>query len=279
MPTELLQVYAHRIRELRRADPNASEPALAPAFQQLVTALLPGLTVPAGLTVSAEYRHPGVGRPDIALVRPGAPPRAFIELKAPTKPADPGRWRDPHDKRQFERFKELSNWATSNFSDIHLLHRAEELEQAVIVPAAALRPDQDDARADALIARHDPQSFLRLLERLGVAAGNPPVARDAEHLATLLAHSARLVSGIVRDRLAELHAAGNPDNPLLQVRQQFRDVLYAHPEAAGYPARDFDALFAAALPRRSLSGCCWCARPLGTARVRTPGRRCPKSIR
>jgi hypothetical protein len=28
--------------------------------------------------------------------------------------------------------------------------------------------------------------------------------------------------------------------------QEFRDVLYAHPEAAGCPARDFDALFSAA---------------------------------
>jgi predicted helicase len=30
------------------------------------------------------------------------------------------------------------------------------------------------------------------------------------------------------------------------VRQEFRDVLYAHPEAAGYSATDFDALFSAA---------------------------------
>jgi predicted helicase len=33
---------------------------------------------------------------------------------------------------------------------------------------------------------------------------------------------------------------------LLQVRQEFRDVLYAHPEAAGYSATDFDVLFSAA---------------------------------
>jgi predicted helicase len=32
----------------------------------------------------------------------------------------------------------------------------------------------------------------------------------------------------------------------LQVRQEFRDVLYAHPEAAGYSATDFDVLFSAA---------------------------------
>ena len=61
-----------------------------------------------------------------------------------------------------------------------------------------------------------------------------------------MAHSARLVRGIVRDRLAELHEGGNPRHALLQVRQEFRDVLYSHPEAAGYTALDFDALFSAA---------------------------------
>jgi predicted helicase len=61
-----------------------------------------------------------------------------------------------------------------------------------------------------------------------------------------MAHSARLVRGIVRDRLAELHTEDNPRHALLQVRQEFRDVLYAHPEAGGYTARDFDDLFSAA---------------------------------
>ena len=61
-----------------------------------------------------------------------------------------------------------------------------------------------------------------------------------------MAHSARLVRGIVKDRLAEINAAANRDHPLLQVRQEFRDVLYAHPEAAGYSATDFDALFSSA---------------------------------
>ncbi|MBV9861650.1 MAG: N-6 DNA methylase [Alphaproteobacteria bacterium] len=243
--TEALQAYARRIRALRRASAAVSEPALAPAFQQLLEGVLSALTVPQGLVVVPEFSNPGVGRPDIALVRPGAPPRAFVELKAPAKPADPVRWRD-HDKRQFERFKELPNWATCNFAEFFLFERAEEHGRAEVVPKAALDLDVDDARADRAIGRHDPGPFLRLLERLGVAAGTAPSARDAPQLAVLLAHSARLVRGIVRDRLAELHAAGNPEHALLQVRQEFRDVLYAHPEAAGYSARDFNELFSAA---------------------------------
>jgi hypothetical protein len=69
----LLQTYAHRIRELRRANAEVPETALAPAFQQLIEGVIPLLTVPQGLVVVPEYRNPGVGRPDIALVRRGAP--------------------------------------------------------------------------------------------------------------------------------------------------------------------------------------------------------------
>ena len=178
-------------------------------------------------------------------MRQGAPPRAFVELKAPTKPADPTRWRD-HDKRQFEQFKELSCWGICNFSAFHLFRRDDELGNAIVVPERSLRADQTDARADRAIAEHDPEQFLRLVELLSAGAGQEPSARDAEHLASLMAYSARLVRGIVQDRLAELHEGGNERHALLQVRQEFRDVLYAHPEAAGYTATDFDALFSAA---------------------------------
>jgi hypothetical protein len=242
---DLLQVYAQRIRDLRRANAEVPETALAPAFQQLLEGLLPLLPLAPQLTIVPEYRNPGVGRPDIALIRPGAPPRAFVELKAPSKPADPTRWRD-QDKRQFERFQELPCWGTCNFSEFRLFQREDELGDAVVVPERVLRADQDDARANRAIAAHDPAPFLRLVEMLAAGAGQEPTARDAEHLAMLMAHSARLVRGIVRDRLAELHEAGDPPHALLEVRQTFRDVLYAHPEAAGYSAADFNTLFSAA---------------------------------
>ncbi|MGH7040141.1 MAG: N-6 DNA methylase, partial [Stellaceae bacterium] len=244
--TFLLQTYAHRIRELRRANPEVPETTLAPEFQRLLEGLILLLTVPQGLVVAPEYRSPGVGRPDIALIRRGVPPRAFVELKTPAKPADPAHWRDPHDKRQFERFKELPSWAVCNFAEFRLFERGDECGSAVVVPDHALHPDRDDSRVNKAIAGHDPAPFLRLVERLCAAAGNEPTARDASHLAMLMAHSARLVRGIIRDRLAELHAERNPRHALLQVRQEFRDVLYAHPEAAGYSATDFNDLFSAA---------------------------------
>jgi hypothetical protein len=243
--TAALQTYARRIRELRRANPDVPETALAPAFQQLLEGLIPFLPLSPRLVIMPEYRNPGVGRPDIALVRQGAPPRAFVELKAPSKPADPARWRD-HDRRQFERFKELSCWAACNFAEFRLFHRDEQIGAGAVVPEQSLRADRDDARADRAIAQHDSVPFLNLVEMLCAAAGQEPDARDAEHLAALMAHSARLVRGIVRDRLAELHDDGITNHALLQVRQEFRDVLYAHPEAAGYSAADFDTLFSAA---------------------------------
>lgn len=106
--TQILKHYAKTIRELLRADPNAAETALAPHFQQLVKSLLPELSGVPELTVAPEYNKSGVGRPDIALIRPGQPPRAFVELKAPAKDANPERWKGAHDKRQYERLKELN---------------------------------------------------------------------------------------------------------------------------------------------------------------------------
>jgi len=242
---DLLKTYASRIRELRRANADVPETGLAPAFQDLLQGLIPLLPIALRLTVVPEFRNPGVGRPDIALVRQGAPPRAFVELKAPNKTADPTRWR-AQDERQYLRFRELPCWATCNFIEFRLFFRGEEQGSAGVVPDECLRPDRKDSRADRAIDAHDASLFLRLVEQLCAAAGTEPVAIDPEQLATYMAHSARLVRGIVRDRLAELHDHRVGRAALLQVREEFRDVLYAHPEAGGYDPRDFDALFSAA---------------------------------
>jgi hypothetical protein len=236
--------YAKRVRDLRRANPAIIEPALAPSFQRLIEDSLPLLPLAPAFTVQPEFVNPGAGRPDIALVRPGEPARAFIELKAPTKSADPARWREAHDTRQHGRLQELQTWATSNFVDFHLFNRDVRAGQARILPEEALDPACSDAQAERLIDQHDTDAFMRLLGQLSAAP--PPVARNAEHLAELMAHSARLVRGIVQERLAELTADGPADHPLLQVRATFRDVLYAHPEAGGYASKDFDGLFSAA---------------------------------
>lgn len=244
--TNIIQNYAQRIRSLRRAHANVSEPALAPSLHELLGQIISETTVSHGLTIVPEYTNTGIGRPDIAFVRAGAPARAFLELKAPEKPGNPTLWRTAHDRRQFERLKELRCWASSNFVDIFLFHRDEEQGTARIVPEQALHPDQSDATANRLIRQHDATGLLNLLERLVAGAGTEPLARDASQLAAFLAHSARLVRGIVQDRLLELRTDGTTDDPLLDVHAEFQTVLYAHPEAGGYPTRDFDFLFSSA---------------------------------
>jgi hypothetical protein len=239
-----LVAYASRIRALRRGNPAIIEPALAPSFQRLLEELLPLFPLGNGLSVQPEYANPGAGRPDIALVRQNQPPRAFIELKALSKQANPERWRDPHDKRQYLRLKELMLWAASNFVDLHLFRRGESLGSATIVPERALDPLCGDAEAARLIGAHDPAAFSQLLAQLSAAPA--PAAGDAPQLAKLMAHSARLVRGILDERLGELRNQQAAHHALIDVRETFRDVLYAHPEAGGYSAADFDTLFSAA---------------------------------
>ena len=102
-----LIAYATRIRLLRLTHVDISEPALAPEFQRLLQDCIALIPTAPQLTVVPEFQNPGVGRPDIALKRPGEPARAFVELKHPSKPADPERWAGAHDKGQFARFQTL----------------------------------------------------------------------------------------------------------------------------------------------------------------------------
>ncbi len=254
--------YARRIRELRQAHPDISEPALAPTFQRLLEDLLPDLLIPIGLEVIPEYQHGGIGRPDIALKRPGEPARAFVELKSLDKPAAPGRWRLAHDRRQYERLKSLAIWGTANFEHFCLLERDDLVDTAVIAPKRALDPATPTARADALVAAHDERPFIELMTRLALAA--PPSARNAEELAANLAFAARLVKGIISDRLLELKEQGARDHPLQQVRATFRDVLFAHPEAGGY-RRFEDDLFAGAFAQTLAFGLLLVREARGTA--------------
>ena len=154
MVVESIIEYALRIRELRRAGPSNLEQALAPAFQRLLESLLPHISANE-LVVIPEFATPGVGRPDIALKRAGQPARAFVELKAPTKPGDPARYRDPHDKRQFVRFQSLPVWAISNFSSLRVFQRDDPIASIEIVPEAALDPETTDAKAERLIRNGD----------------------------------------------------------------------------------------------------------------------------
>lgn len=234
--------YAKSIRNTLRGGPTNIEQALAPSFKNLIDELLPTLAVGKGLTTVPEYAN-DVGRPDIALVRQGQLPRAFIELKAPEKHLDPTRWRDAHDKRQFGRFSELPVWALTNFSGIRFFRRADADLEVRLVPLLAIDPTVSDNKADAAIDAHDHGPFIEILTQL--AQAEPPSPSNAAQLAEFLAHAARLVRASVLEELAILDMAKLKDKPLQVVREEFRNVLYAHPESGGYRG-EFDSLFSAA---------------------------------
>lgn len=259
--TQILIEYAAAIRKQLLAKPTNVEQDLAPLFKALLEKLLPHLWE-SDLTVTSEYAKAGVGRPDIALTRPGQLPRAFVELKAPDKPDDPARFKDAHDKRQFERFQSLPVWALSNFSHLRLFERDELIWSGEIVPAKAIQAETPDAKAQKLIEAADDAPLLKALTRLALAS--PPSAKDAEELAANLAHAARLVRAIVEDALAELREAGVEAHPLIEVRDVFRNELYSRPEAGGFSAKSFEILFSAAFAQTLSFGLLLVREHLGT---------------
>jgi hypothetical protein len=258
----ILTEYAAAVRKQLLASPTNVEQDLASVFRELLQKLLPHVAE-TELTVTSEYAKAGVGRPDIALTRPGQPPRAFVELKAPGKPDDPAKFKDPHDKRQFERFQSLPVWALSNFSHLRLFERDELIWSGEIVPAKAIQADTPDAKAAKLVEAIDPAPFLKAITRLALA--NPPSAKDAEELAANLAHAARLVRSIVEDALAELRESGTEQHPLIEVRDIFRSELYSRPEAGGFSAKNFEILFSAAFAQTLAFGLLLVREHSGTA--------------
>lgn len=240
---KFLVEYAAAIRKQLLANPTNIEQDLAPIFKAFLENILPTL-LSDELTVSSEYAKAGIGRPDIALTRPGQLPRAFIELKAPSKPDDPAKFKDPHDKRQFERFKSLPVWAISNFSHLRTFERGDAVWSGEIVPAKAIDPNTSDAKAAKMIEAIDTGPLLRALTPLALA--NPTSAKDAKELAGNLAHAARLVRAIVEDALAELTEANKTGHPIQEVCDIFRKELYARPEAGGFSNKTFEVLFSAA---------------------------------
>jgi hypothetical protein len=248
---DLLVAFTASVRTDRAANPGiagdgtALELLIAPRFRSLVEAALEemGIVPPA---VLPEYTRRGVGRPDLAFARAGQPARAFVELKEPRKVLNTGEWRG-HDADQFRRFGELPLWALSNFVSMHLYRRSEMIDQAEILPVAALDPDTPPARADRLIRAQDHTGFGRIL--LALAMAEAPAPRDPQAIAEVLAHAARLVREVVAAQCAE-----GLTGVLVNVRAEFNETLFARPEAGGYDSIGADALFASAFAQTLIFG-------------------------
>jgi hypothetical protein len=246
-----ITAFAAVVRADRAANPGiagdgtALELLIAPRFRSLIEELLPEITA-APPTVLPEYERRGAGRPDLAFARPARPARAFIELKEPRKSLDPANFRG-HDADQFARFNELPLWGLSNFVAIRLYRRDELIDQAEIVPLAALDPTTPATTAAALVRRQDHAAFVRILQILVTA--QPPAPRDAPEVAQVLAHAARLVRSVVAAQCKE-----GLDQIVSEVRADFNQTLFARAEAGGYDPTDADALFASAFAQTLIFG-------------------------
>ena len=259
--------FAAQVRNDRAANPDAVgdgtalELLLAPRFQALVEAALPEV-VGYPPQVLPEYRRPGVGRPDLAFVRPGSPARAFIELKQPGLVLDPSRFAG-HNADQFVRFCELPLWALSNFTSIQLYRRGVLEAEADILPVTALEPDIAAGRAGRLIRACDISGFVAILQTLAMAA--PPVPRDAEEVAAVLAHAARLTRSVVAAQCQD-----GLDDVVSRVRADFNETLFARAEAGGYDPTDTDAGFSSAFAQTLVFGLLLAVRPATETSARRP---------
>ena len=243
--------FAATVRADRAANPDtigdgtALELLLAPRFQTLVEAMLADVTAHAP-NVLPEFRRPGVGRPDLALKRPGEPARAFIELKQPGLVLDPDRFTG-HNAEQFARFCELPLWALCNFTSIRLYRRDTLEAEAQILPVAALEPGLSSARAGRLIRGADVSGLAAILQTLAMAA--PAAPQDAEDVAAVLAHAARLVRSVVAAQCRE-----GLDEVVSRVRADFNETLFARAEAGGYDSADTDSGFSSAFAQTLVFG-------------------------
>ena len=277
MATEAIIEYARRIRELRRAGPSNLEQALAPEFQRLLESLLPRISSNE-LVVVPEFATPGIGRPDIALKRAGQPPRAFVELKAPTKPGDPSRYRDPHDKQQFERFKSLPVWAISNFSSFRVFRRDEAIASIEIVPEAALNPETTDASAERLIRRGDPAALIAALTPLALA--DPPPAKDAEATGRQLgprgaARSKHRRGSARRTRRIQ----ERPARPCRLSATNFAKCFTRILKPPAIARHDLKLFLPPPSHKRWPSACCLCVKPRTRMSTATLGETCRRNIR
>ena len=243
--------FAGQVREDRGANPGAVgdgtalELLIAPRFQALIEAILPEIVGDAP-NVLPEFRRPGVGRPDLAFVRPGTPARAFIELKQPSLALEPRQFTG-HNADQFTRFCELPLWALCNFASIKLYHRSGLEAQADILPVATLDPGTSAAQATRLIRGFDTSGFVAILRVLAMAS--PPAPRDAQEIAAVLAQAARLTRSVVAAQCQE-----GLDDVVSRVRADFNETLFARAEAGGYDPADTDAGFSSAFAQTLVFG-------------------------
>ena len=119
--------------------------------------------------------------------------------------------------------------------------------RAEILPPAAIDPDTHATTAARLIRNHDHDGFVAVIQTLAMAQSIVPA--NAQEIAQVLAHAARLVRSVVAAQCRE-----GLDDVVSDVRADFSKTLFARAEAGGYDPKDADALFSAAFAQTLVFG-------------------------
>lgn len=194
--------YLRQIEELGKT-PHEGDPEaqLVPLVRRLLESL------GEGVRVIHEVRT-GLGRPDLGVKHRGLLV-GFVELKAPGKGADPTAFREAHDKRQWENFKNLPNliytdgWAFALFrnGDLVLQVHLKSAKDAAAFPSGKHLKDLQKLLLD----------FLHW---------KPQVPRNPSELARFLAPLTRFLREAVREAVQ-----AQPEGNLAHLWKEWRQTL------------------------------------------------------
>ena len=183
------------------------EAQIALPIEQLIRSMESSLHVQIG--VFRETAEPTLNvRPDLGVNVDGLL-TGHIELKAPGKGARPSRFTDAHDRRQWEKLRELPNLLLTDGLE-WALYRTGERVRASELPPLAPHGVAITVAAAAELSRMI-VDFLRW---------TPVTPRNAEQLATLLAPLTR----VVRDEVLE--ALTRSQSAISQLAKDWRAVLF-----------------------------------------------------
>lgn len=188
--------------------------------------LFPGLAEQCGLGPSDIFLVPETPmpelaiRPDYAIMRRrGASSDliGFVEIKAPGKGADPRRFTDPHDKKQWEKLKALPNLIYTDGNEFSVWHDG-ELQEAPS-GSGVVRLTGDITTAGRSLAGST--DLVSIFSNFLTWAPTSP--RNARELARISARLCRLLRDETLERL------DNDDSEVAALRADWRQVLF--PEA------------------------------------------------
>jgi hypothetical protein len=196
------------------ANPGATgqpEDQLRAPFEHLLAGLADLLSAGTVTAVGESPQSDLKTRPDYSVTVNKALV-GFVELKAPGKGADPRKFKDPHDKEQWEKLRSLPNLIYTDGNAVSLWQNGE-----LIGPIAKLIGDIETSGRELKA----PPGFLALF---GNFLQWTPVA---PHNAKELAHTTARLCRLLRDEVTERMALGSP--ALTGLATDWRKLLF--PEA------------------------------------------------